>query len=106
MNPTWPAVDNLWDLVGNLWIGMVVIAAAVIPSWFAARNHKSIKDIKDQVVNGHENPMRFDLDRVIQAVDDLRHDVRTLRKDLMAEEDHRRIQITDLRTELDRRKHR
>lgn len=109
MNPSWPAVDNMWDLVGNLWIGVVVIMAATVPSWMAAKKtHKSLSDIKDQVVNGHENPMRFDLDRVMQSIDELRRDIRSLRSDLMSEEDHRRIQISDLREELEHRtgKHR
>ncbi len=101
MNPTWPNVDNAWDLIGNLWIGVVVILVAMIPSWVAnRRTHQSLSDIKNQVVNGHESPMRSDLDRVITAVDDLAREVRLLRTDLMAEENHRRIQINDLRDEM------
>jgi hypothetical protein len=103
MNPTWPEINDWFDLLGNIWIGIVVVMVAAVPSWLAAKNHKSIRDIKDQVVNGHENPMRFDLDRAITAIESLAHDVRSLRKDLMAEEDHRRLQINDLRDELDHR---
>lgn len=102
MNPTWPQVDTWFDLIGNVWIGLVVIAVAVVPSWLAARNHKSIKDIRTQVVNSHpETNLRDDLDRAIAAVDSLGHDVRMLRQDLMAEEDRRRIQIGDLRDEIE-----
>ena len=108
MNPTWTDAKDWLDILDHVWIGLVVIMAAVVPSLLAARNHKSITDIKDQVVNGHQTPMRFDLDRVLQAIDDLSANVRHLRRDLMAEEDHRRIQISDLREELDHRtgKHR
>jgi hypothetical protein len=82
---------------------LAVALIAAVPSWLAHRNHKVVKDIKNQVVNGHENPMRFDLDRAIDAISALGEDVRRLRKDLMAEEDHRRLQISDLRDELDHR---
>ncbi len=52
--------------------------------------------------------MREDLDKAITAISELGHDVRMLRQDLMAEEDHRRLQISDLRDELEHRtgKHR
>lgn len=101
---TIPDPENLLDVITILAVALI----AAVPSWLAARNHKVVKDIKDQVVNGHENPMRFDLDRAIAAIDALGEDVRLLRKDLMAEENHRRLQITDLREELDHRtgKHR
>jgi hypothetical protein len=50
----------------NSWMDVFTILAATamvaIPSWFAARNHKSIKKVTDQVVNGHTTPMRADLD--------------------------------------------
>ena len=103
MNPNWTDAKDWVDLIDHIWIGFVVLAAAAIPSWMTARNHKSIKDIKDQVVNGHENPMRFDLDRAIAAIDALGEDVRRLRKDLMAEEDHRRVQIAGIYDELEHR---
>lgn len=83
----------------------VALIAAAVPSWFAHRNHRSLNDIKDQVVNGHDQPMRFDLDRAITSIDSLADDVRSLRRDLMAEEDRRRAQILDIREELEHRKH-
>jgi hypothetical protein len=82
---------------------VIVALIAAVPSWLAHKNHKVVNDIKNQVVNGHDNPLRFDLDRAIAAIDALAEDVRRLRKDLMAEEDHRRVQIADLRDELDHR---
>lgn len=101
---TIPDPENWIDVVTILAVALI----AAVPSWLAARNHKVVKDIKDQVVNGHEQPMRFDLDRAIDAINALGDDLRRLRKDLMAEEDHRRLQIADLREELDHRtgKHR
>jgi len=96
---TIPDPENWMDVLTILAVALI----AAVPSWLAHKNHKVVKDIKDQVVNGHENPMRFDLDRAIAAIDALGEDVRRLRKDLMAEEDHRRLQISDLRDELDHR---
>lgn len=88
---------------------LAVALVAAVPSWLAARNHSTLKDVKQQVVNGHTaTNLRDDIDRAIHAVEALTHDVRSLRHDLMAEEDHRRLQINDLREELDHRtgKHR
>lgn len=96
---TIPDPENWLDVVTILAVALI----AAVPSWLAHRNHKVVKDIKDQVVNGHEQPMRFDLDRAISAIADLADDVRNLRKDLMAEEDHRRVQISDLRDEIEHR---
>lgn len=102
----WVDVDNWMDLVANAWIGAVVIAAAAVPSWLAARNHTTIKAIKNQVVNGHEQPMRADLDRAIQAIESLADDVSGLRKAINMEEDRRRVQIDDLRGDVDRMRRR
>lgn len=96
---TIPDPENWLDVFTILMVALI----AAVQSWLTHRNHKTIRDIKDQVVNGHENPMRFDLDRAISAISDLADDVRNLRKDLMAEEDHRRVQISDLRDEIEHR---
>ena len=104
----WQEVNSLLDLLANVWIGLVLIAVAAIPSWLTHRSHKTIRDIKDQVVNSHPaTNLRDDLDRAIAAIEhmaeEIRADVRALKKDLMAEEDHRRLQIADLREEIERR---
>lgn len=100
----WLEVNDWLDLVANAYIGLVLIAVAAIPSWLAHRSHKTIREIKGQVVNSHpETNLRDDLDRAIGAINDVADDVRGLRKDLMAEEDHRRLQINDLRDELEHR---
>jgi len=107
MTGPWPEVDNILDLVGNLWIGLVLILAAAVPSWLAHRNNrKTLGEIKGQVVNGHASPMREDLDKAIAAIHALAHDVSGLRKDLAMEEDRRRVQIQDLATDVDRMRRR
>jgi len=108
MNGAWTDVENILDLLDHIWIGLVLIAVAAVPSIFAHRNGKKLDAVKNQVQNQHETNLRDDIDRAIAAVEMLAHDVRGLRSDLMAEEDRRRQQVQDLYTELDHRtgKHR
>jgi hypothetical protein len=98
---TIPNPDNWMDVFTILAVALI----AAVPSWLAHKNHKVVKEIKGQVVNGHKNspPLRDDLDRILSLMDALGDDVRLLRKDLMDEEKHRRLQISDLREELDHR---
>jgi hypothetical protein len=92
--------DNWMDVFTILAVALI----AAVPSWLAHRNHKVVKEIKGQVVNGHaDTNLRNDVDRAIAAITDLAQDVRNLRKSLMDEESHRRLQISDLRDELDHR---
>jgi hypothetical protein len=118
--------DSWLDVVGLAVIGCSLVGTAAIPAFFANRNHRAIKRvdqktdlIQKQVVNGHaENPdspnLRDDLDGIKSVVDDLRHavdrlsrqvgslfaDQRGLRSDVMAQEEMRRLQISDLRDEI------
>ena len=77
----------------NSWMDVFTILAATamvaIPSWFAARNHKSIKKVTDQVVNGHTTPMRVDLDTMKSTLDEIHTDIRGVKTD-----------ISDIRQEL------
>lgn len=109
----WGEIDGLIDFLDHVWVGIVLIACAVVPSWFAARNHKSIKAIRDNVQNGHKVPMREDLDKVISVIEDLANsvqaltdDVTGLRQDLLTERDSRKAQVDDLRGDVDRLAHR
>lgn len=105
----WLEVDSYLDLIANAWIGLVLIAVAAVPSWYARRNHNTLTDVKNQVINGHTaTNLRDDIDRCIHALENLGHDVRALRADLMHEEDRRRSAIEELYDELDHRtgKHR
>lgn len=109
MNPSWSDAQNWLDILDHIWIGLVVILAATIPSVMAARNHRSLRDIKDQVVNSHpETNLRDDLDRAIAAINDLGNEVRGLRSEMLAERANRRAEISDLQDEIAHRtgKHR
>lgn len=99
---TIPDPENLLDVFTILAVAVI----AAIPSWLAARNHKTIRDIKNQVVNGHTEPLRSDLDKAIAAIQALANDVTGLRKDLAMEEDRRRTQISDLADDVDRMRRR
>lgn len=98
----WLEVNDWLDLVANAWIGLVVVSAAAVPSFLAARNHKSIAAIRDNVQNGHTTPMRQDLDKALAAIEALAHDINGLRQDLAVEETRRRSQISDIAGDLDR----
>lgn len=109
----WGEVNDILDLIDHIWVGIVLIACAAVPSWLAARNHKSIKEIRDNVQNGHKVPLREDLDKVIVVIENLAHnmqnltdDMTGLRQDLLAERDSRKSQVEDLRDDVDRMRRR
>ena len=93
MNEHWSDVENWLDLVDHLWIGIVLIAVAAVPSFMAARNHKSIKKVQDQVVNGHKTPMRDDFDKMALNLNEMRHEI-TRDMHLIKSE------LTDIRSEI------
>jgi len=98
----------------NGWLdAAVVIAVALIagvPSWFAIKAHKTSTEVLHQTRNGHTTPMRQDLDRAIESIDRLGHDVSAIRRDLADEEDRRRnhvrevhISVQELRDDVQRK---
>lgn len=107
---TWTDAQNWLDLLDHIWIGLVLIAVAAVPAIMSAKNHSGIKKIQDQVVNGHKEPLRNDLDKVIRAlseqsdkVDSISHGLTSLREELIQEEVRRRSGITELREDFDRK---
>lgn len=106
----WTDVQNWLDLLDHIWIGLVLIAVAAVPALMSARNHTGIKKIQDQVVNGHKEPLRNDLDKVIKAISDqsdkvdfISHSLTSLREELLQEEIRRRAGISELRDDFDRK---
>lgn len=89
------------------WMDVITILLAVammsVPSWFAIKAHKSSEAVRDQVQNGHKQPMRADLDRAIESIDILGKEVRGLRDEILSEEQRRRSHIDELRADVDRR---
>lgn len=100
----WPADASNWlDVFDHFVVVIGAILLAAVPSFFAARNHKGIKEVQNQVKNAHTTNLRDDLDRAINAVESLGTDVRGLRQDLVMEEERRRRQISELRDDVERR---
>lgn len=91
----------------NGWLDAVVVIAvaliAGVPSWFAIKAHRTSTEVLHQTRNGHTTPMRADLDRAIESIDRLGHDIAAIRKDLHDEEDRRRDHVAELREEVHRR---
>lgn len=89
------------------WMDVITILLAVammsVPSWFAIKAHKSSEAVRDQVQNGHKQPLRKDLDRAIEAIDLLGKEMKGLREDMLSEEKIRRSHIDELRADVDRR---
>jgi hypothetical protein len=99
-----PADASNWmDVIDHIAVIIGALLLAAIPSWLAARNHRSLSEVKNQVKNAHTTNLRDDLDRAIAAVEMLGNDFRGMRHDLAAEEERRRKQISELREEIDRR---
>lgn len=91
-----PNPDSWMDVATIL----LVVAMMSIPSWFAARNHKSLTEVRAQVKNAHTSNLRDDVDRAIAGIESLAHDIRGIRSDLLAEEDRRRRDVRDLETQI------
>ena len=107
----WTDAQDWIDLIDHIWIGLVLIAIAVLPALISSRKtNQGIKKIQDQVVNGHTDPLRSDLDKVIQKlnetsnkVDLISSDVQYLRTELGKEEGRRVVSDNELRDDFDRR---
>lgn len=102
----WFNPDNWLDLVSQILLIAGGIAIAVVPSWFAARTHQSLKTetkvIRDQLVNGHTTFLRNDVDKALSAIENLTREITNLRNELFVETDSRRRQIDDLHHDVDR----
>ena len=107
-------MTNIPNLNPDGWLDAFVILAATamvaIPSWFAARSHKNIKQVAEDtrkldksISNGHDYPLRTDVDEIRATLNEIRTDVHGLRRDLAAEEARRRDHIEELRNEVNRK---
>ena len=116
MNPSWPDPDSWIDIVDHFLVALFMLMIAVVPTWITVRSSRGIKDIKNQVVNGHTSPLRSDLDKAIAAIELLgkellqfknaiSEDIGHLRKQLSDEEDRRRTNVAELREDIDRKFH-
>jgi uncharacterized phage protein gp47/JayE len=102
MNFNWTDAKDVLDIVDHVLIGLVLIAVAAIPAWFSARNHKQIKKVQDQVVNGHTTRMRDDLDAIGGSIEEIRKSMQTVKSDVVDIRDELRQERKD-RINLDDR---
>lgn len=105
----WFNPENWLDVVSQVLLIVGAIAVAAVPSWFSARNHRELQDVKNQVVNGHKSPLRADLDKVLERLDRMSHSiqdidsgVKVLRAELLDEEIRRRENVRELHSDLER----
>lgn len=91
-----PNPDNWMDVFTIL----AATAMVAIPSWFAHRNHKDLKEVVYQTKNQHDTNLRDDVDRAIDAIEKLGQDFRGMRQDLAAEENRRRSEVAELERRL------
>lgn len=98
-------MQSIPDIDGWLDAAVVIAVALIagVPSWFAIRAHKTSAEVLHQTRNGHKVPLRADLDRAIEAIDRLAHDVSAIRQDLADEESRRRNHVAELREEVHRK---
>lgn len=111
MNFNWTDAKDVLDIVDHALIGLVLIAVTAIPSWFSARNHKQIKKVQDQVVNGHTTRMRDDLDAISSAIEEIRSGMQIVKSDVvdireeLRQERKDRISLDDRFESFKRREH-
>ena len=89
---TIPNPDNWMDVFTIL----AATAMVAIPSWFAARNHKTIKQVSEEtrkldksISNGHTYPLRQDVDEIRETLAAIRGDMHGLKSD-----------VSDIRSEM------
>jgi hypothetical protein len=92
--------SNFLDLFDHFIVVAGAILLAAVPSWFAHRNHKDLKEVVYQTKNQHDTNLRDDVDRAIDAIEKLGQDFRGMRQDLAAEENRRRSEVAELERRL------
>lgn len=77
------------------------VTMTTVPSWFAIKAHRTSAAVLSETKNGHTTPMRADLDRVIEAIDRMSHDITAIRHGLADEEDRRRAHVQEVHQRID-----
>jgi hypothetical protein len=105
----WFNPDSWMDVVDHVLLIVGGAITAIVPTWLTMKNNKAIKQVKEQVTNGHTSPMRLDLDRVLERLDDLSrfmyemsHGVSKLHQQLVEEESRRRDGVRELHEEIEK----
>jgi hypothetical protein len=105
----WFNPDSWLDVVDHLLLILGVLLTLVVPTWISSRKtHRDLKDVKDQVKNGHTNTnLRDDVDRVLERLEELSRHITEisrgfsgLKSELIDEEIRRRESVKELRGDL------
>ncbi len=105
----WFNPDSWLDVADHLLLILGVLLTAVVPTWISSRKtHRDLRDVKDQVKNGHTNTnLRDDVDRVLERLEELSRHVNEitrgfsgLKSELIDEEVRRRESVKELRGDL------
>lgn len=105
MTGEWTDAQNWLDILDHIWIGLVLIAVAGVPSYFAARNKKAITSVYNSI-NNRPTSIRDDLDAMRDNVHGIRDEMRggftAVRGDLNEERQARRAGDDAIRDEIAR----
>lgn len=86
------------------WKDVFTILAAVaimsVPSWFAIKAHKTSEQILAQTKNGHPEPMRADIDRMLETTDRALETAEATRRELSDHRDETRKGFAALRADI------
>jgi predicted nucleic acid-binding Zn-ribbon protein len=105
----WFNPDSWMDVWSQFLLIVGALSIAIAPSWFSARKtHRDLRDVKDQVKNGHTNTnLRDDVDRVLERLEELSKHITEiargfsgLKSELIDEEIRRRESVRELRGDL------
>lgn len=99
--------EDWTDLLGLIIIAVAFVGAASVPVWLqrrsSAKTDAKLDGIRSQVQNGHTEPLRADIDRIIAAQADLVAEQRAQRVEAREEHRQHRADIKDIRDDYGRR---
>lgn len=91
----------------DVFVLLTLAVISSVPSWAALRNHRSLQQVKDQVVNGHKTAMRADMDAMRDELGGMRDEMRggfaAVRGDISEERLARRTGDDSIHDEIARR---
>ena len=78
MNGGFPNPDSWMDVITII----VVTGMVAVPSWLSVRNHRKLDKLDKSVSNGHENPLRQDVDEIRDTLKHIRRDLHSVKSEL------------------------